>query len=57
MVWNPSKGPKKFYKYDLANLLVPLIALSLDHQNHSKWPKWGHIRYTLEWKKLKGKEI
>jgi hypothetical protein len=32
MVWTPSKGPKKSYKYDLANSLVPLIALSLDHQ-------------------------
>ena len=45
MVWMSSKGPKKSYKYDLANLLVPLIALSFDHQNHSKWPKWGHVRY------------
>ena len=47
MVWMSSKGPKKSYKYDLANSLVMLIALSLDHQNHSKWSKWGHIRYTL----------
>ena len=22
------------------------IVLSLDHQNHSKWPKWGHVRYN-----------
>ena len=36
---------KKLYKYDLANSLVTLIALSLDHQNHSKWPKWGYVRY------------
>ena len=36
MVWTLSKGLKKYYKYDLANSLVPLIALSLDHQNHSK---------------------
>ena len=42
-----SKGPKKSYKYDLANSLVSLIALSLDHQNHSEWPKCGHVRYTL----------
>ena len=36
MTWTSSKGPKKSYKYDLANLLVPLNALSLDHQNQSK---------------------
>ena len=27
--------------------LVPLIALSFDHQNHSKWHKWCHVRYNL----------
>ena len=27
--------------------LVPLIALSYDHQNHSKWHKWCHIRYSI----------
>ena len=27
--------------------LVPLIALSYDHQNHSKWYKWCHVRYTM----------
>jgi len=47
MVWTPSRDPKKSYKYDLANSLVPLIALSLDHQNHSKWPKWYHVRYIV----------
>ena len=36
MIWTPSKGSKEFYKYNLANSLVPLIVLSLDHQNHSK---------------------
>jgi len=30
----------------LTNSLVPLIALSLDYQNHSKWPKWGHVHYS-----------
>ena len=30
----------------LINLLVPLIALSIDHQNHLKWYKWCHVRYT-----------
>jgi len=24
-----------------------MIMLSIDHQNHSKWPKWGHVRYNL----------
>jgi hypothetical protein len=47
MIWTPSKGPKKSYKYDLINSLVPLIVLSHDHQNHSKWPKWSHVRYKL----------
>ena len=45
--WTSSKGPRKSYKYDLTNSLVPLIALSLDHQNHSKWLKWGHVRYNV----------
>ena len=27
--------------------LVPLIAWSYDHQNHSKWHKWCHVRYNL----------
>jgi len=36
MVWTSSIGPKKSYKYDLTNLLVPLIVLSFDHQNHKK---------------------
>ena len=27
--------------------LVPLIALSYDHQNHSKWHKWCHVHYNL----------
>ena len=57
MIWTLSKGPKKSYKYDLANSLVPLIVLLHDHQNHSKWPKWGHIRYTVNCRdpnKLKG---
>ena len=47
IVWTLSKGPKESYKYNLANSLVSLIVLSLDHQNHSKWPKWGHVRYTV----------
>ena len=28
--------------------LVPFIALSFDHQNHSKWHKWCHVRYSLQ---------
>ena len=47
VVWTLSKGLKESYKYDLANLLVPLIALSHDYQNHSKWSKWGHVCYNL----------
>ena len=47
ITWTLSKGPKESYKYDLVNSLVPLIALSHDHQNHSKWPKWGHVCYTM----------
>jgi len=31
----------------LTKPLVPLIALSFDHQNHSKWHKWCHVRYNL----------
>ena len=30
----------------LTKPLVPLIALSYDHQNHWKWHKWCHVRYT-----------
>ena len=30
------------------NWLVPLIALLINHQNQSKWPIWGHVRYTVE---------
>ena len=37
-------GPDEIH---LTNTLVPLIALSHDHQNHSKWPKWGHVHYNL----------
>ena len=39
-------GPKDSYKYDLTNLLVPLIMFSLNHQNHKQWPRWGHVPYT-----------
>ena len=31
----------------LTIILVPLIALSFDHKNHSKWPKWDHVRYIF----------
>ena len=30
----------------LTKQLVSLIALSYDHQNHSKWHKWCHVRYS-----------
>ena len=29
------------------NFISPMIMLSIDHQNHSKWSKWGHVRYNL----------
>ena len=31
----------------LTKPLVQLITLSYDHQNHSKWYKWCHVRYNL----------
>ena len=31
----------------LTKPLVPLIVSSYDHQNHSKWHKWCHVRYNL----------
>ena len=31
----------------LTKPLVSLIVLSYDHQNHSKWHKWCHVRYTI----------
>ena len=34
IAWTLSKEPKESYKYDFANSLVPLIALSYNHQNH-----------------------
>ena len=40
-------GHKNSYKCDLTNLLVTLIMLSLNHQNHKQWPKWGHVPYNL----------
>ena len=33
----------------LTKVLVPLIVLSYDHQNHSKWHKWCHVRYTFSY--------
>ena len=47
-LFNTFLKPKRIH---LTNLLVSLIALSYDHQNHSKWHKWCHVRYTLcSWK-------
>ena len=39
--------PNNAYKYDLTNSLVPLIMLSLNHQNHKQWPRWSHVPYNL----------
>ena len=41
-------GPKNSYKCDLTDLLVPLIMLSLNHQNHKQCPRWGHVPYKLK---------
>ena len=38
--------PKSLRMIILTIILVPLIALSFDHQNHSKWHKWCHVRFT-----------
>ena len=40
-----SLEPKILRMIILTIILVPLIALSFDHQNHSKWYKWCHVRY------------
>ena len=29
----------------LTKVLIPLIALLINHQNHSKWHKWCHVRF------------
>ena len=41
-----SLEPKSLRMVILIIILVPLIALSLDHQNHSKWHKWCHVRFN-----------
>ena len=28
--------------------ISPSVVLSFDHQNHSKWHKWCHVRFTDE---------
>ena len=27
-----------------------IIGLSFDHQNHSKWHKWCHVRFKVEYR-------
>ena len=34
------------WRIHLTKSLDPLIALSFDHQNHKKCPKWGHVCYS-----------
>ena len=41
-----SLEPKSLRMVILTIILVPLIALSFDHQNHSKWHKWCHVRFS-----------
>jgi hypothetical protein len=38
--------PNNSYKCDLTSSLVPLIMLSLNHQNHKQWPKCSHVSYN-----------
>ena len=42
-----SLEPKSLRMVILTIILIPLIALSFDHQNHSKCHKWCHVRYTI----------
>ena len=37
-----SLGPNMIHSINFVSLM---IMLSIDHQNHLKWPKWGHVRY------------
>ena len=46
-----SLEPKSLRMIILTIILVSLIALSFDHQNHSKWHKWCHIRYRPDMSK------
>ena len=41
-----SLEPKCLRMVILTIILVPLIALLIDHQNHSKWHKWCHVRFS-----------
>ena len=50
IIWMASLHPWNLittFKVNLDKMLVSLIVLSFDHQNHSKWPKWGHVRYRM----------
>ena len=38
--------PKSLRMVILTIILVPLIALSFDHQNHSKWHKLCYVRFS-----------
>ena len=46
-------GTYKSYKYDLTNLLVPLIMLPHNHQNYKLWPNgamfYHHYTYNFQW--------
>ena len=43
-LFTPSLGSRNVH---LTKPLVPLIVLLFDHQNHSKWHKWCHVRYKV----------
>ena len=44
-LFTPSLGSRNVH---LIKPLVSLIALWFDHQNHSKWHKWCHVRYSIQ---------
>ena len=43
-LFTSSLGSRNVY---LTKQLILLIALSFDHQNHSKWHEWCHVRYNV----------
>ena len=45
-LFTSSLGSNSLRMVILTIILVPLIALLIDHQNHSKWHKWCHVRFT-----------
>jgi hypothetical protein len=46
MDWTSSMGPRNPTNFELKNLLVPLIILSYNHQNHN-YGLIGHVSYKM----------